>query len=340
MSTGIRDRRVPAVLSGRSPSWEVSRLDDSQPYVCVLGGANVDVQGFPAGPLKLRDSNPGHVRIAMGGVGRNIAENLVRLGVPTCLVSVVGDDDYGRRIREEAALLGLDTRHVLVLPGAQTSTYLSVLDETGDMLVAINQMDICDRLTIPLVEQKMEVLGGAALCVMDTNFPRPVLTHVVDRLSHTVPLLLDPVSAAKAERIKDRIGSFHTIKPNRLEAERLSGLPIPRQDGPAQEEALRKVAEWFHSQGVLQLFLSLGAAGVFCSTPEGQWRLPAPACRVVAATGAGDAFLATLAMGIFRGMDIKKTARLATIAASLALAHTDTINPELSPDRLLREENP
>jgi pseudouridine kinase len=318
---------------------EVNGMDVARPYVCVLGGTNLDVQGFPAGQLKLRDSNPGHVRTAMGGVGRNIADNLVRLGVPTCLVSVIGDDATGRRMREEAARLGMDTSHVLVLPDAQTSTYLSVLDETGDMLVAINQMDICDRFTIAWVQQKRDVLMGAALCVMDTNFPEPVLTHVVDMLYPTVPLLLDPVSAAKAERIKSRIGKFHTVKPNRLEAEILSGLPIPEQDGPAREASLRQVAAWFHGQGVKRLFLSLGPSGTFCSTEEGQWQLPAPACRVVAATGAGDAFLATLTMGLYRQMDTHKTARLATLAASLALSHTDTINPALSLDRLLREDN-
>ncbi len=315
-------------------------MDSNRPHVCVLGGANVDVQGFPTGPLKMRDSNPGRVHTAMGGVGRNIAENLVRLGVPTRFVSVVGDDANGRRMREEAAALGMDTDHVMVLPDAQTSTYLSVLDETGDMLVAINQMDICERLTIPLVDQAMDALRNAALCVMDTNFPEPVLTHVIDTLHPTVPLYLDPVSAAKAQRIRTRIGCFHTVKPNRLEAEVLSGLPIPRQGGPEQDEALRLVAAWFHGQGVKQLFLSLGAAGTFCSTPEGQWHLPAPTCRVVAATGAGDAFMATLAMGHFRGMDIRKTAQMATIAAALALSHPETINPALSLDRLMREDNP
>ena len=313
-------------------------MNHTLPHVCVLGGANVDVQGFPTGPLKLRDSNPGRVHTAMGGVGRNIAENLVRLGVPTCLVSVVGDDAYGRRMREEAALLGMDTDHVMVLPEAQTSTYLSVLDETGDMLVAINQMDICEQLTIPMVEQKLDVLAHASLCVMDTNFPEPVLTHVIDSLHDKVPLFLDPVSAAKAERVKSRIGLFHTIKPNLLEAEVLSGIAIPQQTGPAQESALQHAAAWFHDHGVKQIFLSLGAAGTFCSTMEGQWHLAAPCCKVVAATGAGDAFMATLAMGFFRGMDNRVTARLATLAAAMALSHADTINPELSLDRLLKED--
>lgn len=313
-------------------------MDYSQPYICVFGGTNIDIQGFPTGTLTLRDSNVGRVRSAMGGVGRNIAENLARLGVPTCLVSVVGADANGRRALAEAERTGIDTQHVLVLPDAETSTYLSVLDDTGDMIVAINQMDISDRMTTGFIDDRLHILKGAALCLMDTNFPSEVLTHVVDALYPHVPLFLDPVSTVKAERIRGRIGRFHTIKPNRLEAEMLSGIPIPQENGDAQWDALRRTVAWFHKQGVQQVFVSLGAAGTYCSNGATQWHLPAPDCHVVAATGAGDAFIATLAMGFFTGMEIHKTARLATIAATLALSHEDTINPELSMDVLMREE--
>ena len=310
----------------------------NRPYVCVLGGVNADIQGFVPGPLVLRDSNVGRVRTAMGGVGRNIAENLVRLGIPTTLVSIVGQDAYGQRALLEADRMGLDTQHVLVLPDADTSTYLSVLDESGDMLVAVNQMDICHRMTPALLDGKLDVLRGAAICVMDTNFPAGTLEHAIDAIPSEVPIFLDPVSTAKAERIKSRIGRFHTVKPNRLEAETLSGVSIPQEPGIVQEEALEKAARGFHALGVRHVFISLGAAGTYCSIGTEQWRLPAPTCRVVAATGAGDAFMAALVMGHFRGIDIHRTARMATIAATMALQHEDTINPELSYDRLTREE--
>jgi pseudouridine kinase len=67
-------------------------------YVCVLGGSNMDIVGFPHKNLVLHDSNPGKVKISLGGVGRNIAENLVHLGVSTKLISAIGDDLYGKKI--------------------------------------------------------------------------------------------------------------------------------------------------------------------------------------------------------------------------------------------------
>ena len=315
-------------------------MDFCKPYACVVGGANIDIQGFPKGSLVLRDSNVGTVRTSLGGVGRNIAENLVRLGVPTTLISVVGEDVNGRRLLEEANRVGLDTRHVGVLPGEATANYLSVLDDQGDMLVAINQMGICDRMTTQIIDEKMEILKGAALCVLDTNFPETVIGRVVDTLYDTgVPLFLDPVSSVKAERVRGRLGKFHTIKPNRIEAEILSGISIPEIPGVAQQKALRHAVERFHDLGVKHVFLSLGSAGTFCSTGSRQWRLPAPTCAVVAATGAGDAFLATLAMGFFRGLAVEETARLANVAAAMALSHEETINPELSMEALLHWES-
>jgi sugar/nucleoside kinase (ribokinase family) len=130
-------------------------------YVCIVGGANIDIQGFPSSKLILHDSNPGKVKISLGGVGRNIAENLVRLGVGTRLISAVGNDIYGNRILDEARNLGLYMEETLIIEGQSTSTYLSILNEAGDMEVAITlgQQGIfyhdgidCGRITSPKIK--------------------------------------------------------------------------------------------------------------------------------------------------------------------------------------------
>ena len=77
-------------------------------YVTVIGGSNMDIQGFPNNPLVMYDSNPGKVDISMGGVGRNIAENLSRLNVNTKLISAIGNDLYGNTILSECKNLNID----------------------------------------------------------------------------------------------------------------------------------------------------------------------------------------------------------------------------------------
>jgi pseudouridine kinase len=185
------------------------------PYVCVIGGSNIDIEGYPNQKLLLGDSNPGVVKTSLGGVGRNIAENLTRLGIETKFLSVVGDDAHGKRVLDHAKAIGLDMEDVLIAD-EPTSTYLSVLDETRDMHVGIAYMDILHRLDITYIQKHADIIENAAFCVVDTNLPE-ILAYLVT--SYDVPFVLDTVSASKAVKAKHLLGHFHTIKPNKLEAE-------------------------------------------------------------------------------------------------------------------------
>ena len=219
----------------------------SEPYAVVIGGSNVDITGFPRDKLVLHDSNIGEVRISLGGVGRNIAENLARLGQPTRLLSVVGDDLYGRRILEEAAAIGLDMRDSIILRDRPTSTYLCIMDETRDMAVAINHMDSIEAMTVDYLQARRGIIENAQLCVLDTNLPEPVLDYLLSTFPTRPDFFLDPVSTSKAAKVKGRIGRFHTIKPNRIEAEILSGIPI------GCDADLERCAEILHAQGVQRI---------------------------------------------------------------------------------------
>ena len=98
----------------------------TDPYVAVVGGVNMDIGAVSAGALVARDSNPGHVTTSLGGVGRNIAHNLCLLGQRTAMVTVMGDDDFGRRVQENAKDIGLDLSAGAVLPDCRTGTYLYI----------------------------------------------------------------------------------------------------------------------------------------------------------------------------------------------------------------------
>jgi pseudouridine kinase len=296
-------------------------------YTCVIGASNIDIQGSPRGKLIPRDSNIGTVKISSGGVGRNIAENLARLKVDTKLISVVGDDGDGLRILEEARRIGLDTQETLVLPGAQTSVYLCILDETNDMALAINSMDIYERLTVDFIKSKKQVIENAALCILDTNIPAGVLEYILTAFKNTA-FFLDPVSTVKAMKVRDLIGRFHTIKPNRIEAEALSGVALN------DEADLKRAAAIFHQKGVSRVYITLGGDGVYYSAPGESGRVKAPELKIASATGAGDAFTAALALGYLRQMDASQCARLASAASAIALSHVNTINPAMSPDTL------
>ncbi|GLC32031.1 PfkB family carbohydrate kinase [Clostridium omnivorum] len=300
---------------------------NEEDYVTVIGGVNIDMVGFPEKQLIVHDSNPGKVKISLGGVGRNIAENLVRLGLHTKLISVVGDDVYGAKVIEEARNLGLDMKDSLVLKGQQTSTYMAILDEKGDMSVAIAYMDIYDNLSVDFIKEKKHVVENSRLCIIDTNIPKDVIEYTVTTNKKT-DFFLDTVSTTKAMKVKNLIGYFHTIKPNKIEAEMLSGIEINT------EEDLKRASYYFLNKGVKRVFISLGEQGVYYDDGTDSRQIKTPKINVVNATGAGDAFIAALAYSHYSDFDIDYSTRFAIGASVLALSHEETINPNMSVENI------
>ena len=211
----------------------------------------------------------------------------------------------------------------LILEGEATSTYLSILDEDGDMLLAISHMDLFDRMTVDFIKDKSHIIENALALVVDTNIPRDVIEYLVTTYKNK-EFFLDTVSSTKAKKIKDLIGYFHTIKPNRIEAEILSGIKIEK------EADLKKASEYFLKKGVRRVFISLGSEGVYYDDGNISGRIKGPTIKVVNATGAGDAFMAALVYAHVNNKSIEEGARMGIAASIIALSHEKTISPNMS----------
>lgn len=303
---------------------------DDGPYVCIIGGVNVDIQGFPREKFIYRDSNPGVVRSSPGGVGRNIGENLARMGIKVKLISAVGDDENGLSILKNAQSVGLDMEDTLVVKGGRTSTYLSILDDRGDMAAAIADMGIMENVDIDFIKSKERVINNSNICIIDTNLSQEVIQYIVKQNQESV-FFLDTVSSSKAKKVKNIIGWFHTIKPNRIEAELFTGIEVK------DEIDMEKAARYFLDRGVKRVFISLGEDGVYYSDGKDFGLCAVPKVEVINATGAGDAFMAGLAYCHMKGCDIYYTSRFACAASILAISHEDTINPDISIKNILNK---
>ena len=298
-------------------------------YAAVIGGVNMDVGGIAFQPLIPADSNPGRVRLSLGGVGRNIAHNMALLGIDTRLVTVLGDDGYARQISDSCAELGIDLSNSLRVPGAATSTYVYIADPSGDMRLAVADMDLYRHLTPAVLAARGAWLNRARVLVLDTNIPEE---SIVWLCSHTdTPVFADPVSVTKAGKLREVLGRIHTLKPNRLEAELLSGVNI------TDEQSLNRAADRLLEAGLQRVFLTLGPDGVLAAEENRRVRLRGRARRVVNTTGSGDAFLAALVWAWLRNAELAESARAGMAAAAIAMAGEETINPAMSADTL-REE--
>jgi len=300
-------------------------MPSAYPFVTVIGAANVDIHGKPFEALRPNDSNPGTVHTSAGGVARNAAENLARLEVDCRLISVVGDDDHGRTLTDTCRGAGIDMRYVREIPGARTSTYLSVLDDTGDMQVAVADMGIMDHLDVELLRTHQSMLNQSALIILDANLPDDVLAWITGTFA-TVPIFADTVSTTKAPSVKPYLASIHTLKTSTIEVEALTGnkaRTLPQ---------LRRLAARLHDEGVERVFITLGGQGVFYCAGDAQdiEKLTTGQRRVVNAGGAGDAFLAGLAYAWLEDLSLSQTLRFALAAADITLSHHGTCSPALS----------
>ena len=191
------------------------------PYIVVIGGVNMDIGAVSRGELVSRDSNPGRVATSLGGVGRNIAHNLCLLGEEVSMVTVLGQDSFAQSVRENATAIGLDLTHSAVIPGGRTGTYLFIAGPDGDMELAVNDMDIYEHITPEFLRQRMDFINHADLVVTETNLPAASLQWLCQHCA--APILADPVSTIKAPKLAPVLGKLTALKPNRMEAELLSG---------------------------------------------------------------------------------------------------------------------
>ncbi len=304
-----------------------------QSFITVIGGTNIDISAQSYSPLKDYDSNPGKVNTSFGGVGRNIADNLSRLGKNIELITVLGDDFNGEEIKKNCKNLGISTSNSLTIPNSPTSTYISILNDNNDMKIAISAMDLYDNLCIDFIKSKKDILDDSKLCIIDTNIPKETIEYIVNNFN--IPIFLDCVSTTKALKIKDFIGKFHTIKPNLIEAEALSGIKI------IDNFSLKKCADFFIEKGVNQVFISLGEKGVFYSNKDVCGHLKSFKTNVINTTGAGDAFMAGIAHSFLENLDIIESCKNGIACASIAISSEKTISDNMSLENVnkIKEEN-
>lgn len=295
-------------------------------YAVVVGGVNVDIGGRAFAPLIAADSNPGTVTLSLGGVGRNIAHNLSLLGTDVRLLTAYGDDLHGQQVASSCAALGIDLSHALKVPGGTTSTYLYLTDEKGEMALAVSDMSICEKITPEYLAENLSLLQNAQVVVADANIPAESLQWLARNCA--APLFIDPVSTVKAEKLRPILDRIHTLKPNKLEAELLSGMKIDSL------EDVKTAAKKLLEMGVHRLFISLGADGVLAAMDERLVQLPNLPGKMVNTTGCGDAFMAALVWAYLEGTDLESTARAGLAAGSIAMESGLTINPQMSEEAL------
>lgn len=290
--------------------------------VVVVGGVNMDIGGRAFARPVPGDSNPGTISLSLGGVGRNIAHNLSLLGADVQFLTAFGEDVYGQRIVASCSDLGIDVSHALRRSDIATPTYLYIASETGEMEMAISDMEGCKKITPEYLSGQLNLLQNAKVVVADANIPAESLAYLAENCR--CPLFCDPVSTTKAQRLIPILHKIHTLKPNRLEAEVLSGVPIHCF------EDVEKAAGVLLEKGVQRLFISLGKDGMYAASKQERLQLPNFPGKAVNTTGCGDAVMAALVWAYLDDRGLAESAATGLAAGAIAMESAETINPAMS----------
>jgi pseudouridine kinase len=290
-----------------------------------------DAKGQPHQTLTPGKSVPGGIHFAIGGVGRNIAENLARLGVDTVLLSAVGDDPIGQILLQATARSGVDTTHVVTSTHHRTGGYIAILDQEGVPAYAIDDMAVIQEVTPGLVYRHRRLVRDADMVVLDANLsPRTIDSVIRLAIKYECPICVDPTAAVLAPRFLPYLSDILLMTPNASEAEALTGLDLAETD-------VHTLAAALTGKGVEIAIVTLAELGLFYVTSDESGRVPALRRDVVDLTGAGAAVTAGVIFGLLNGFEVGEAMRLGISAAALTIQCPESVFPDLSLDRLYDE---
>ncbi len=285
----------------------------------VVGAVFVDVKGFARDRYKPEDRNVGDVQVVAGGVSRNVAENLTRLGLPVQFASMVDDNGMGREVCDELSTLGVDTTHVLSTPNGM-GMWLAILDENGSLAGSISRQPDFSALESYLRENGDAIMAGsdAVVLEMDTNaaISGQVLA-LAKRYGKPVYCIVGNMSVIL--RHPEYLHDVACFICNEMEASRLFREELSHVSPETMLEALKRGSA---VAGIPAMVVTMGVQGaVYADNVTGEFGYcPSLPVEVVDTTGAGDAFFSAAVAALAQGKPLSQAVQEGTQLAARTLA--------------------
>ena len=305
-------------------------------YLVCIGGANVDRKLQSLAPLQAATSNPATSALSIGGVARNIAENLGRLGHSISLLSVCGKDSDFEAIKQHSqSFMNLDA--IYQTEEVATGSYTAVLDADGNMAVALADMSAYDLLTPEVIQLNLPLLHGARAIIIDLNCPAETLHFIIQfGKQYQIPVIVIPVSSPKMAHLPKDLAGVSLLIANRDESETFLDTQIT--DTQSWQNAMQK---WL-ALGVENIVITNGQQGAMAMSQTGEQAYQAAICveKIIDVTGAGDAFSGAFIDSWLSGGTLADCLKFATTNAVFTIRCMHTVRTDLTKEKLIqnREE--
>jgi pseudouridine kinase len=276
----------------------------------------------------METSNPADLEVGFGGVARNVALNLARLGVKSALAAAVGDDAAGDSLLGELKGAKVDVRRSIRMPSSPTSEYAAILRSDGNLAFGV--------VAAGQAEQAMDAGIGTILARVpkdsaifaDCNLGPGALHRVIRFARRTGRFLaVDAVSVRKVERLKP-LPNFRGVSLLVLNRDEAIAL------GYSRLAPTRSLARWFRLLGAKMVVITRGSGYAVGADETGVFNQLPLRANVADVSGAGDCLTATLLWRLSQGDDLRQALRWGMVAAALTVEVSGSTNPALSPDFL------
>lgn len=292
--------------------------------IVIIGGLNIDILAKAQKDIENGTSNIAEITVVPGGVGRNIAENLINMGAEVTLVTAAGDDFFGDFIKASFDGTGIDCR---LIKKNKTGIYLASMKKDGSLDKSFCDMSGVENISFEDIKNLKIDFREYDGAIVDANLNSAAITKLCEHFRKIgLRYALESVSNQKAERIKGAINGCTLIKPNKYEAEAISGMSCKNL-----EEAIR-CAYAINSMGAENILISLGSEGFYYSSNDYIGHFDVEKNEVIDVTGAGDALITAAFMSILYGFKGQRTCEIARHCAMLTCKSNYSVSKEITPD--------
>jgi ribokinase len=287
------------------------------PRIAVVGSANTDLitfsDVFPRPGETIFGQN---FDLGFGGKGANQAIAARLCGAEVVMVARVGNDLFGEATIKNFASFGIDTTHVKIVPGVPTGVAPIFVDPSGQNRIIVVK-GANDRLLPADVDAAAPQLRSVDTIILQFEIPLETIYHTVRfARANNIRCIVNPAPALPADL--GELAAADYFIPNETEAELIGGQPVH-----TVEEAVA-CANALLRKGFRKVVLTLGARGSLLADKTGAVHVAPYAVTAVDSTGAGDAFIGSLAVFLAEGVAERQAVSRANLYAGLSTTRVGT----------------
>lgn len=305
-------------------------INEDNPIVCI-GAANVDRKFYISQSLQHKTSNPVSSTKSIGGVARNIAENLGRLGEDVAFLTACGNDSEWKLIKElSSPFMNMD--YIQPIENASTGSYTAIIKD-GDMEYGFADMNIYDQITPEFLAKHSVLLNKAKCIIVDLNLSK----NAIDYLStfaekNNIKFIIAPVSSPKMKNMPESLHAVDWLIINRDETETYLNVKINN------DKDMRDAAKKWLNLGISNVMITNGLKPfIFKNIDSEKIANVIPSNKVVDATGAGDSFTSAVIYSWLNDFSIEDTINAGIVNSKKTVETEYTVRQNLDNKQLIRD---